>query len=48
MKAVDGGILKRNNIVSHGRMEKGRFKRAIKELSQFDNKMPREACRVGV
>ena len=33
---------KRNNIVSHGEMEKGRFKRTIKELCQFDNKKPEE------
>ena len=31
-----------NNIVSHGEMEKRRFKRTIKELSQFDNKKPEE------
>ena len=31
----------RNNIVSHGGMEKNdRLKRTIKELSQFDNKKP--------
>ena len=33
---------KRNNIVSHGEMEKGQFKRTIKELSQFDNIKPEE------
>ena len=33
----------RNNIVSHGRMEiTGRLKRTIKQLSQFDNKKPKE------
>ena len=30
--------IERKNIVSHGEMEKGRFKRIIKELNQFDNK----------
>ena len=30
---------KRNNIVSHGEMEKGRFN---KELSQFNNRKPEE------
>ena len=33
---------KRNNIVGHEEMEKRRFKRTIKELSQFDNKKPEE------
>ena len=33
---------KRNNIVSHGEMKKGRFQRTIKELCRFDNKMPEE------
>ena len=33
---------KRSNIDGHGEMEKGRFKTTIKELSQFDNKMPEE------
>ena len=33
---------KRNNIVSHEEMEKGRFKRTIKELSQFDDKKSEE------
>ena len=34
--------MKHNNIVSHGEMEENRFKRTIKELSQFDNKKPEE------
>ena len=46
MKAVDGVnnrlTSKHNNIVIHREIEKGRFKRTIEELSQFDNKKPEE------
>ena len=34
--------IERNDTVSHGEMEKGKFKRIIKELSQFDNKKSEE------
>ena len=40
MGVYDRSTLKRINIVSHGEMGKGRFKRTIKELSQFDDKKP--------
>ena len=48
MKAVGGGIYltdEYRNAITLSAMErwkKGRFKRTIKELSQFDNKKPEE------